>query len=480
MKNTSATKAAIAAKRVSKSCSKKGGIRPMKEVAAYGRSSVAKEGKSRPVKAKRLNSEGLNFESTQFSDGSLGIYLNEIGAVSLLSKGQEREMGAKIRAEFGALLEHLLRSGVVLEVLLHRTQVELGYKTTKDERRLALERCSEKGSAALEQARGAYARHGHLEAAAAASLKSVFLGLIEALDFWQSIGLELLEGLSEAVSIVESLSLKGGSTYEAFCEANLMTEGACRDFLKEAFVLQARVVRARNSLMEPNLLLVVSLAAKLHYSMLPFNEIIQEGNLGLMLAAERFDERLGNRFSTFAVNLIKARMKRENDNQGRTIRVPVHQLEEIRRLDKVRAELESKFGREVRSSELALEAGLKATELEELMALKAGVVSLHEAMASDGETPLEEVLPDPDSVTPFYQKVDLTGKLDRYLTSLGALERRVVCCLYGLGGMPHLSVEETSRLLGLGLAELGRVRERALVAIRDEIASLGEFYACAA
>ena len=439
-----------------------------------------KDGKSSQTKAGLWSSEGLLIDTTQASAGSLGIYLKQIGAVSLLSKDEEREIGQTIRAAFGALIEHLLGSGFVLEMLLHRTQLELGYKTIKSERKAALELCLEKGLVALESARGAYTTRGILEPAAAEFLKSVFLELIEALDFWQSIGLELLEDLAEAVSNVESLSGTRVNFSEAFCVANLMAEGECREFLHEAFLLKARLVHARNRLILPNLRLVVSEAKKLSYSMLPFEEIIQEGNLGLLLASERFDERLGYRFSTFAVNLIRARMKRENDNQGRMIRVPVHQWEAIRRVDKVRGELEVELGREALASELALKTGLKRFELEELSALKAGVTSFHQVMASDGETPLEEVLPDPDSLAPFSSTVDLTGKFDRYLMSLEETERRVVCCLYGLGGMPQLSLAETSRLLRLSHAELGRVRQRALVAIRDEIASVGAFYASAA
>ena len=239
-------------------------------------------------------------------------------------------------------------------------------------------------------------------------------------------------------------------------------------------------VQARDRMVRANLRLVVNIARSYVGKGLALQDLIEEGNLGLLLASERFDERLGYRFSTFAVNLIRARMKRENDNQGRMIRVPVHQWEAIRRVDKVRGELEGELGREALASELALKTGLKSCELEELSALKAGVISFHQVMASDGETPLEEVLPDPDSLAPFSSKVDLTGKFDRYLMSLEETERRVVCCLYGLGGMPQLSLAETSRLLRLSHAELGRVRQRALVAIRDEIASVGAFYASAA
>ena len=165
-----------------------------------------------------------------------------------------------------------------------------------------------------------------------------------------------------------------------------------------------------------------------------------------------------------------------------TIALVVQEAAEIRRLDKVRAELERGLGRAVSAAELVLETGLKSYELEELSALKAGVVSLHQSKSNDGKTPLEEFVPDPDTVTPFYSKVDLTGKLDVYLMNLEETEREVVCLLYGLGGKPCLGAEETSKFLGLGQAELGRVRKRALEAMRGEIASIGEFYAyaCAA
>jgi RNA polymerase sigma factor (sigma-70 family) len=342
--------------------------------------------------------------------------------------------------------------------------------------------------AALEHARDVFALTGCLSPAEEASLRRVFLELIEKQDLWQSIGFELLDLLEEAFSSVKSQALGSGIDSQkhpagvAFHAANLMSETDCESFLKKARRLKARAVAARNRLIVPNLRLVVSVASKVPRNMLPLDELIQEGNVGLLLAAERFDHRLDFRFSTFAVNLIKARMHRENDNQGRTIRVPVHQAAEIRRLDKVRAELESVLGREVSPAELALETGLKSYELEELSALKAGVVSLHQSKANDGETPLEEFVPDPDTATPFHSKVDLTGKLDVYLMKLEATEREVVCLLYGLGGKPCLGAAETSKFLGLGQAELGRVRKRALEAMRGEILSISDFYAyaCAA
>jgi RNA polymerase primary sigma factor len=206
-----------------------------------------------------------------------------------------------------------------------------------------------------------------------------------------------------------------------------------------------------------------------------FNEMIQEGNLGLLLAAERFDERLGYRFSTFAVGLIRAKMKRESDNQGRMIRVPVYQCEAMRRLEKLRVRLEGELGREVGPSELIVEAGMKTSEFVELSALKEGVVSLHQLVSCDGETTMEQVVPDPETVTLFYDRVDLTGKLDCYLEGLEETERQVVSYLFGLAGMPHLSAEETAALLGLKSVELGRVRERALRAIRSALESSGEF-----
>jgi len=441
---------------------------------------------SRGGKKTGANPEEGDEDKDCAGDNCLNAYLNKIGTVHLLSKAEEAGMGRQIRADFGALLAHLLRSGFVLEVLLDRTRVEMGYKTVGDERRARLGGYFEKGAALLGHARALYARRGTLGVEAVESLKSAFLELISELDFWQNIGGELLELLEEAFAKVENAAPRGwvasaqSGSWAAFQGANMMTHGEFEPFLKEAARLRGRAVQSRNRLMEANLRLVVSVAKKMGGKLLPLSELIQEGNLGLLLAAERFDERLGNRFSTFAVHLIRAKIKRENDNQGRTIRVPVHQCEAIRRLEKIRIHLESELGREVRPLELALESGLPLVEFNELATLRAGIVSLHQPLRSGEECPLEEVLPDPDSMTPFDQRVDFSGKLDPYLMGLGELERRVICCLYGLGGMPLLSAEETADVLGLGQAEIVRLRAKALDFMRSALASTEGLYTLAA
>lgn len=425
------------------------------------------------------------FAPKEVSENSIRLYLKEIGKVGLLDKEGEAEMGQKIRAAFGALLEHLLQSGFVLEVLLARTEVEMSYGSTAEEQRAALAVCHEKGRIALAHAREVFARDGSIGGTERDSLKNVFLELLTTLDFWQNIGVELLEVLIEESARVakgkfgdEEVAGKYASK-EAFCAANLMASEDCERLIKGAMELKSRALDARNELMEANLRLVVAQAARMRYKMLNFNEMIQEGNIGLMLAAERFDERKGNRFSTFAVSLIKAKIKRESDN-SRMIRVPVYQCEAIRRLDKVRVRLEGELGREVSPSEWMCEAGLKPYEFVELCALKENLASLHQLVDCDGGSTLEQAVPDPETVTSFYEKTDLSGRLDPYLEGLEETERRVVCCLFGLGGMPFLGEEETCKRLGIRQAELGRVKERALVAIRDRIPSLGDFYACAA
>lgn len=489
-KSTPITKPACVTKKSGKRCVKKEGSYRHEDNSSYG-IFLAEEEKS-PAKGKKKRAgredseERDEFAPKEAPENSLSLYLKEIGKVSLLSKEEEAEMGRKIRAAFGALLEHLLQSGFVLEVLLARTEVEMSYGSTAREQRAALAVCHEKGGIALAHAREVFARDGSMGETEKESLKNVFLELLTTLDFWQNIGVELLEVLIEESARVakdkcgdEEVAGKYASK-EAFCAANLMAFEDCERLIKGASALKSRALVARNELMEANLRLVVSQAARLRYKMLNFNEMIQEGNLGLMLAAERFDERRGNRFSTFAVSLIQAKMKRESDNLGRMIRIPVYQCEAIRRLDKVRVRLEGELGREVSPSEWMCEAGLKPYEFVELCALKESLASLHQLVNCEGEATLEHMMADPETVTPFYAKVDLTGKLDVYLMNLEETEREVVCLLYGLGGKPCLNVEDTSKVLGLGQAELGRVRERALAAIRGEIACIGDFYALAA
>jgi len=418
-------------------------------------------------------------------EDSLRIYLNEIGGTPLLSKQQEADLGRSIREAFEALLQHMLGSGYILEVLLDRVESELGGKGATGQRGAALQTALGAGRSVLLRARNCVAAGFSVSPTLRNELKRVFSGLVAALDVWPGIGVELLELLASRHALSDlSLGVTAGMEdsfpQDEFAVANLMGHSACRLFIREGQRLKNAALLRRNQMVDANLRLVVSLAAKMKHAYLSRQDLIQEGNFGLVTAAERFDERLGNRFSTFAVNLIKAAMRRENDNQGRTIRLPVHQCEALRRLEQARVNLEHQLRRAPSPLELAEETGFKRDQILELFVLREGPVSIHGLAGGEGDATLEDLVADPDSLKPFYGESELSGSFDAQLRTLEEGQRRVISYSYGLGGFPQLSPAETAVLLGIPATEVKRLHKRALQAIRAVLLAEAGPYACAA
>jgi hypothetical protein len=267
-----------------------------------------------------------------------------------------------------------------------------------------------------------------------------------------------------------------------FARRNLMDTATCGTFLAEARRLRAVAVAARNEMVDANLQLVVATAKKMKHAYLSFEDLVQEGNRGLLTAAERFDERLGLRFSTFAVSVIKTAMRRENDNQGRTIRLPVHRCDALRKLESARVQIESEIHQAASVERLSEKTGFSCSKVRELTVLKQGTVSLDQEAGDEGGQTFGDSLPDPASLTPFYGASETAGILDPYLEHLTGAQRNVLAYVYGIGGHPLLSLKETGDMLGLAHSEVSRLHQSALRALRSAIPSqMGSHgYACAA
>lgn len=471
------------------------GFKSQMSVSEYEKSSGLRTGRERKSGMSFEKSYGSGYTVKAADDvedidddervGSLRIYLSQVCATPLLSKEQEMDLGRRIREAFDALLLHMLGSGYVLEVLLDRADEALGKKATVGQRREALEVAVDAGRSVLSRARGCVAAGAVMSAELRSEIKSVFGSVVAALDVWPSFGAELLELLTsrQSLSAVASDARAGNVDCvpkDDFLVVNLMDGEASRLFIAEGMRLKREALVWRNRLVDANLRLVVSFAGKMKHAFLSKADLIQEGSIGLVNAAERFDERLGNRFSTFAVNLIKAAMRRENDNQGRTIRLPVHQCEALRRLEQARVNLEHQLGRAPSSSELAEETGFKRDAVLELAVLREGTVSFQALGKGETDANWEDFVADPESLKPFNGESELSGCFDRLLCTLEEGQRRVISFLYGLGGVPRLSVTETAAELSIRAAEVARLHRLGLDSIRTGLSAGAGSYACAA
>ncbi len=246
----------------------------------------------------------------------------------------------------------------------------------------------------------------------------------------------------------------------------------------------ARAVRggdkaARRRLIQSNLRLVVSIAKRYVNHGLSFQDLIQEGSLGLIRAVEKYDPERGNRFSTYATWWIRQAVTRALANKSRTIRVPVHMNEVINRLRRAVRELAQKHDRRPTIEEIVEASGLDQEKV--MLAFGAGrsTLSLDQTFGDDSDNTLGEIIEDRLAKLPDEAAAgQLLGKyVDDLLSGLTARERDVIKLRYGLADDKSHSLEELGRVLGLTRERVRQIELRAMQKLRssDQIGDLREF-----
>ena len=254
------------------------------------------------------------------------------------------------------------------------------------------------------------------------------------------------------------------------CKLNGQTPNATRAELKQVILSG---LAARDHLIKANTRLVVSIAKKYLGRGVPFLDLIQEGNLGLMKAVNKYDYRRGFRFSTYATWWIRQTITRSIADQGRTIRVPVHMIDRIRQLYKIARRLEQELGRPPKVEELSDALDTPIDKVQWMLQVSWLPLSLESPIGDDEDSELgmfvkDEDTPSPSQVT--FQKM-LGEKLEDVLATLSPREARILRLRFGLENGKAYTLEEVGEKFGLTRERIRQIEGKALRRLRHPMRS---------
>jgi RNA polymerase primary sigma factor len=433
------------------------------------------------------------------AEDALGLYLKQMGSIPMLSRAEETELAERLeharrryrraalwswhvlgrvvetftRAQAGQVaLDRVIDS--VPSLGLNSEQIGARLPSHLAELRLltneAAEQLRQAEQAATAQGRGEARRAARRLLPAAIRLAEELSPRTELLTLWS----EEVRRQAGGQPALDALTAAEAEDLADFAEA-AGPEALLPDDMHELAALlpaldrrRAAYQRARRELAEANLRLVVSIAKKYRGRGLPFADLIQEGNSGLMRAVDKFDYRLGFKFGTYATWWIRQGITRALSELSRTVRVPCHHLTTLRQIERVSRELTEELGREPALEEIA--AALKITP-EQTWTLRAAgrqPVSLDEPRGEDQGQGLEGFLrAEEDVAGEDADRATLKARLDEVLSTLAPRDREVLELRFGLRDGQPRSLEEIAREFGLTRERIRQIESRGLVKLRE-------------
>jgi RNA polymerase primary sigma factor len=444
-------------------------------------------------------------------DDALGLYLRQMGSIRLLTKTEERDLAEKLDRRRTRYRRAALTSATVVGYALHRLERVVAGDTpldptidvySEEEMRLSREQILKRlpvhlplirkilqqekrafqerpGDSASVEVKRSWRIDRYRRLRKMKRLMAELSPRTELLEEW--VGL-FVEDAKELVHLAKTCAKDVRGLREAECRL-LMTHSeaqAAVRILKKRSKLYHKV---RSELAEANLRLVVSIAKAYRNRGLPFSDLIQEGNRGLMRAVDKYEYRRNFKFGTYATWWIRQGVQRALADHARTVRVPCHQVGLMAKIERKRGEMAAQLNREPTSLELSKEIGIPEDELKALRHMNRQPLSIHDPIGGDSERALEDFLRD-EKVTVPGDKADsvlLKERITEVLRSLTQREREVIELRYGLRDGTQCTLDDVAQMYGITRERIRQIEARAILKLRqpvrrDRLEGFSEFF----